>query len=146
MESDVPRSLIRDSCQWCRAPLCAGAERCQACGAAVPRPDAERDPSFSDVALGLFTTPPISPASTPEQEPGSLPASDPLLESLVLIAVAGFAGAGVGWLFLPGPLAQAFRAVLALPTQPADVSRLGLFLGLLCGLFLSTLYRLVSRR
>ncbi len=146
MESDVPPPSTRDYCQWCRAPLLPGAERCQACGAAVPRPDAERDPSFSDLALGLLATPAVSPASTPEQERGSLRSGDPLLESLALIAVAGLVGAVAGWLFLPGPLAQAFRAVLALPTQPADVSRLGLFLGLLCGLFLGTLYRLVARR
>jgi len=66
--------------------------------------------------------------------------------NLTLIALAAAGGGLFGWLALPGPLAQAFRALLDLPTQPGDVLRLGIFLGVLIGLLVGSIVGVVARR
>lgn len=146
MEGDVQPASTNRSCQWCRAPLADDAERCPACGAAAPRPDAELIAVGFDPALLALVDPPERPAvATPAVNEGVVD-GDPLLASLVTVAIAAAAGGLLGWLLLPVPLARAFQALLALPTQPSDVTRLGLFVGLLGGLFVGTLYRLVVRK
>jgi hypothetical protein len=146
MGSDIQPAPAGQSCQWCRAPLAHEAERCPACGAAVPRPDAELIADGFDPAFLALVDPPEPPAIATTAVNEGVVDGDPLLASLVTVAIAAAAGGLVGWLLLPMPLARAFQALLALPTQPSDVTRLGLFLGLLGGLFVGTLYRLVVRK
>jgi hypothetical protein len=74
------------------------------------------------------------------------PARDPLTTSLTVIGLASAGGGLLGWLALPGLLAQAFRVLLDLPTQPADVSRLAIFLGILIGLLVGVIAGLAVRR
>uniref|UniRef100_A0A831T8J6 Uncharacterized protein n=1 Tax=Thermorudis peleae TaxID=1382356 RepID=A0A831T8J6_9BACT len=112
----------------------------------MPRPDAELIADGFDPAFLALVDPPEPPAIATTAVNEGVVDGDPLLASLVTVAIAAAAGGLVGWLLLPMPLARAFQALLALPTQPSDVTRLGLFLGLLGGLFVGTLYRLVVRK
>lgn len=146
MERDAQSASLGQSCQWCRTPLADGVERCPACGAMVPRPGSHLTTDGDDPALLALIAPPEPPAVDPPSADQASVEADPLLASLVTVAIAAVAGGVIGWFLLPVPLARAFQDFLALPTQPSDVTRLGLFLGLLAGLFIGTLYRLVARR